>query len=217
MPSPWVLLSDFDGTISETDASQLVLRRYGEGDWKRYDGMLARGEITFEKCIERQFRLIDATESSILGEYDRFVSARDGFCGLARFAMARGIPITIVSGGLRFLIKEFLDRNGLAGAVGLHAGEIGLVGGRMAIAFPPLLEKGSTCFKDDLVLQLKRQGRRVIYLGDGSSDFHAARASDLAFAIKGSTLSRLCREEGVAVTEFQIFAEVVEALAGALG
>jgi 2-hydroxy-3-keto-5-methylthiopentenyl-1-phosphate phosphatase len=217
MPSAWAILSDFDGTISETDASQLILTQYAESDWKRYEEMLVRGKMSFEGCIASQFRLIKVSEFAILNEYDRFVLQRKGFRALVDFAMAREIPMTIVSGGLEFIIKEFLDRNGLADLISLHVGKLELKEGRMAVTFPPLLERGSSCFKDDLVLRLKRQGIKVIYIGDGSYDFKAARASDLAFAVRGSKLAQLCRREGVAFTEFQDFSEVVESLVRSLG
>lgn len=217
MGSQWAILSDFDGTITENDASQLILDQYGEGDWKRYEGMLLRGEISFESCVAYQFRLIKASKSTILKDYDRFVEQRKGFGALVNFANAREIPITIVSGGLDFIIREFLDRNGWSTSIGLHIGKLEDAGGRMEVTYPPLLESGSSCFKDDLVIRLRRLGKRVIYMGDGTFDFKAARASDLAFATSGSKLARLCRKEGVAFTEFQDFAEVVDSLAGALG
>jgi len=216
MASAWAILSDFDGTISETDASQLILTQYAQGDWKRYEEMLVRGEISFEDCIANQFRLIKVGESTILSEYDRFVSQRNGFGALVDFTVNRGIPLTIVSGGLVFVIKEFLGRNGWADLIGLYAGKLELKEGRMAVIFPPLLERDSSCFKDDLVLRLKRQGKMVIYIGDGTYDFKAARASDIAFAVRGSKLARLCRRERVPFTEFQDFAEVVESLARSL-
>jgi 2-hydroxy-3-keto-5-methylthiopentenyl-1-phosphate phosphatase len=99
----------------------------------------------------------------------------------------------------------------------LHIGKLEQRAEGMAVTFPPLLERGSSTFKDDLVLRLKRQGKRVIYIGDGSYDFKAALASDLAFAVKGSKLARLCQREGIAFTEFLDFAEVVQSLARSLG
>lgn len=217
MVSPWAILSDFDGTITEKDASQLILERYGDGDWKRYEEMLLRGEISFESCVTSQFRLIKASRSTILREYDRFVEQRKGFGALVDFAKARGIPITIVSGGLEFVIREFLERNGWGTSIALHIGKLEETSGRMEVTYPPLLESGSSCFKDDLVMRLKRLGKRVIYMGDGTFDFKAARASDLAFATRGSKLARLCRKEGIPFTEFQDFAEVVDSLSRALG
>jgi 2-hydroxy-3-keto-5-methylthiopentenyl-1-phosphate phosphatase len=217
MGSPWVLLSDFDGTITEADASQLILRQYADGEWERYEKMLHRSEITFEGCISSQFRLIRASESDILNGYERFVAQRRGFGALVEFAGARQIPMTIVSGGLKFVINEFLNRNGWSYRISLHVGDIELKEGHMEITFPPLMEEGSSCFKDDLVIRLKRQGIRVIYIGDGSYDFAAARASDIAYAVKGSKLALLCQKHGVAFTEFQDFHEVVESLTRALG
>lgn len=217
MASVWVILSDFDGTILKEDASQLILSEYAKGDWKRYDEMLAHGEIGFEDCISNQFKLIRVGETTILRDYDRFVAQRKNFNALVDFARARKVPLTIVSGGLEFIIKEFLQRNGWKDFVGLHVGKLRYAKGGMAVSFPPLRQKGSLSFKDDLVLRLKCEGKRVVYIGDGSYDFKAALASDLAFAVRGSKLARLGREGGGGFYEFEDFAEVVEILTRHLG
>ena len=62
-------------------------------------------------------------------------------------------------------------------------------------------------------LRARHPGHRVVYVGDGRLDFPAARLSDRVFAVKGSTLARLCREAGVACTEFERFDEITAALA----
>lgn len=217
MASDWVILSDFDGTITKEDASQLVLSRYAEGDWGRYDGMLSRGEMGFEDCVSRQFSLIKTPPSAILRDFDRFVSTRANFGMLVGFAREWKIPMTIVSGGLDFIIREFLRRNGLLDLIGLHIGRTSFTGGRMTVSFPPLTRGGSVCFKDDLVMGIKDEGKRVAYIGDGSSDYKAALHSDVPFAVKGSRLARLFLDGGRSFHEFDDFAQVVEALAPRLG
>jgi len=208
---------DFDGTIIKEDASQLILSEYAKGDWKRYDEMLAQGEISFEDCISSQFRLIRTGESIILKDYERFVSQRKSFNALVDFARARKVPLTIVSGGLEFIIKEFLNRNGWNDSIGLYVGKLRCTEGGMIVSFPPLRQKESLSFKDDLVMRLRCEGKRVVYIGDGSYDFRAASASDLAFAVRGSKLARLGREGGCGFCEFEDFAEVVQVLARHLG
>ncbi len=217
MASGWTLLSDFDGTIVKDNASLLILSKYAEGDWARYDEMLSRGEITFEECIRSQFRLIRASESLILNDYDQFVSTRDSFDDLVSFAKNRQIPFTIVSGGIDFVIKEFLARNHCNDSICLHVGRTKLEGGVISISFPTLRAAGSISFKDDLVLQQKSQGLRVIYIGDGSSDFRAASASDIAFAVRGSSLAKLGAEAGAPFNEFDDFSQVVSTLSQRLG
>ncbi len=58
----------------------------------------------------------------------------------------------------------------------------------------------------------RKQGKRVVYIGNGLGDYPAARAADLSFAIKGSRLAELCKSGGVACMEITDFQEVVESL-----
>jgi 2-hydroxy-3-keto-5-methylthiopentenyl-1-phosphate phosphatase len=215
--SRWAILSDFDGTIIKDDASQLILSKYAVGNWVMYDEMLAKGETSFEDCIYNQFRLIRTSESTILKDYDRFVSKRDGFDEIVAYAKARDVPFTIVSGGLEFIIREFLVRNGWIGFIKLHAGRVSFIEGGISISFPPLEKEGSISFKDDLVLKLKGEGKRVIYIGDGTYDFRAAIASDITFAVRGSKLAKLGLEGGLNFHEFDDFSQVVGVLAFRLG
>lgn len=183
----------------------------------QYEKMLARGEISFEDCISSQFKLVKTRESLILRDYDRFVSQRKNFSMLVDFAKEREIPLTIVSGGFEFIIREFLDRNGWGDLIRLWVGRLLFTNGTTIVSFPPLAKVGSASFKDDLVLRLKDEGKRVVYIGDGSYDFKAALSSDLAFAVRGSKLARLSREGSKGFYEFDDFAEVVEVLTLRLG
>jgi len=215
MTRPMVILSDFDGTIITEDASQLVLSRFGGNGWIKYDEMFARGEMGFEECVSKEFGLIGVGKPEILREYDRLVSPRKHFPLLISYARERGIPFTIVSGGLEFLIKEFLKRNGLKETVDLYVGRLRCGRGGMRVSFPTPRVPGSVNFKDDLVLQEKQRGKSVVYIGDGTSDFNAALNSDLAFAVRGSRLAALGRQAAAPFLEFENFSEIVRALRGA--
>src|SRR5262249_20323158 len=75
--------------------------------------------------------------------------------------------------------------------------------------FPRLEDKASFSTKDDLVKHYKKQGRKVVYVGDGIWDMHALRAADYKYAIKGSRLAALCRTQNVPAREITDFIELV--------
>ncbi len=77
---------------------------------------------------------------------------------------------------------------------------------------PKHYESASINFKDDYVTHYRHMGNRVIYIGDARGDYSAARASDFAFAIRGSRLATICREDGVSFRETSDFHEVIEML-----
>jgi len=83
--------------------------------------------------------------------------------------------------------------------------------------FPPLVHPGARNFKEDRVLQEKALGRRVVYIGDGTSDLWAALSADMAFAVRGSRLDSLLNREGREHRTFTDLGEVTGALLSAPG
>jgi 2-hydroxy-3-keto-5-methylthiopentenyl-1-phosphate phosphatase len=135
---------------------------------------------------------------------------RPGFEELVAAAAARGWPLHVVSHGLGFYLRALLPAG-----VPFTAFEGVFDGDRWSVILPPgfALPPGKD-FKIQVLenLRARHPGHRVIYIGDGRLDFPAARLSDRIFAVKGSTLARLCHDAGAACTEFERFDEITAAL-----
>ena len=56
------------------------------------------------------------------------------------------------------------------------------------------------------------QGRSTVFIGDGFSDFDAARAADRRFAKRGRALARYLSDNSIPFTPFATFAEITTAL-----
>jgi 2-hydroxy-3-keto-5-methylthiopentenyl-1-phosphate phosphatase len=61
-------------------------------------------------------------------------------------------------------------------------------------------------------LRARHPGGAAVYVGDGRLDFEAARRCDRVFAVRGSTLARLCRQASVPCTAIDTFHDVIAAL-----
>lgn len=72
--------------------------------------------------------------------------------------------------------------------------------------------KSSNNFKDDIVKHYKSQGKKVVYIGDGSADYNAAKDADYSFAIEGSRLAELCKNHRVLSKNITDFQKVIEAI-----
>lgn len=206
-----VILSDFDGTISTSDLAEQVLERFARNDWRMYLGMLERGEITLEECVQRQFSEISASEEEIIQFLEKRVSFRPNFSMLVNACEKAGVPITVVSAGIDFVIKHFLVKNGW-GSIPLHVAKTRITGRSIEFAFPPKVNKEASNFKDDIVISHQKGGKFVVYLGDGLSDFNAIGRADAPFAVEGRSLLKHCSAVGVRCRGFSDFREVVDAL-----
>ena len=208
----FVILTDFDGTILCLDTSVVILQKFAGEGWEIFDEQLERGEISLEECLQKQFSTVRATKTQMLNELESVVSMRPSFESLVQLATVDHIPLVIVSAGLDFVIERFLKLNDWQGLLEVQAPKVRFTNEGVKFTFPKLLNKTSVDFKQDLVRQHKRQGSRVIYIGDGIGDHHAARDSDFAFAIKDSKLAELLKKSKTPHEEITDFLQVVEAI-----
>ena len=204
------LFIDFDGTIVNTDTAQIALDRFGDPDWMRIDSALERGEVTFEESLTREFATLRAPPEAIIAEVRRSTSVRPNFDRLMNYCRSRNFPVTVVSGGLDFCIRHFLSD--WLSFVKIYAPTTHYTGTGYSLKFPGIADKRSTNFKDALVTHEKSNGSKVVFVGNGFGDFSAAKAADLAIAIKGSRLAELCREQHVQHEEIEDFAQVMDVL-----
>jgi 2-hydroxy-3-keto-5-methylthiopentenyl-1-phosphate phosphatase len=207
-----VVLCDFDGTIIDIDTAEFVLDMFAHGDWRAIEALFERGEITLEECLKRQFSPVRVSKKEILKALKGAATLRPGFEEFASYCKNRGIRLVIVSAGLDFVIKHFLQVNNLKNLATICMPRIRVTADGIEFKFPRRHYRTSVNFKQDLVKQYKAQGFRVISVGDGSADFPAAKDADFAFAIEGSTLEKLCEKEKIPCKSVSSFLEVSESI-----
>lgn len=204
-----VVISDFDGTIVDIDTVEYVLNQFAKGEWRIYEEQFAKGEITLEECMQKQFSLVKASKKQILKELENAVHFRANFEKLTEYCAIHSIPLIIASAGLDFVIKHFLELKNCAMQVSILSARSQLTPKGNKLHFPKLRDRTSRNFKDDLVRNYKKQGKQVVYIGDGTGDAEAARIADYRFTIEGSALTKLCRKEKVQHKEIKDFNQVV--------
>jgi len=211
-PKNLVVLCDFDGTITTIDTAEWVLARFAHGDWRLFDRKFQKGEITLEECLNSQFSLVRASKKQILQELNDLVAFRQNFKKLAEYCKENYIPLLIVSAGLSFIIKHFLELNNCSDLVEVCAAKSSFTDEGIKLVFPTLLNKTSENIKDDVLRHYKSRNQEVIYVGDGLADYAAAKLADYTFAIEGSRLAKLCEKHGIPFRTITDFQEVIEAI-----
>jgi 2-hydroxy-3-keto-5-methylthiopentenyl-1-phosphate phosphatase len=206
-----IILCDFDGTIANFDMAEMALEKFARGEWRVYDKQLERREITIEECVNRQFSTVSASEEEIIAAIDQEASFRPNFDLLLSTCRRAKIPVVIVSAGLDFVIKHFMKKNVWESAR-LHTAKTKLTGHSIEFNFPRPKNIEAADFKDDLVIESKKEGRVVAYMGDGLSDFNAIGKADIPFAVEGKKLIKHCMVSGIPCRSFRDFKEVLQAL-----
>lgn len=206
-----VVVSDFDGTIVDIETAAFVLERFAEGEWKMFDEQLERGEITLEECMRKQFLLVRVSKKEILTELDRVTTFRPNFEKLIGFCKTQSVPLIVVSAGLDSCARHFLGVKGWLRTIELLAARARCTSDGIKFTFfPKVRYPESHNFKDDLVRYYRRRGQRVVYTGDGLTDYHAVKNADLAFVVRESELAQKCKREKIPHEEIADFQEVID-------
>ena len=206
------LLCDFDETVVDLDTGILILSKFADGDWRTLDEEYNTGRLPVQQVIRRQFAMVRATRKSMLDLVERSTSIRPGFAKLVRACNQRGFPVIIASYGLDFCIDYILTMAGLKNQVKVFAPKARITSNGIRFSFPALRYRDSANMKDDLVRHYRTTHDSIFYVGDGTSDFPAAKIADVRFAIRGSPLADQCRRAGLQFTPVTSFNPVSRAM-----
>jgi len=173
---------DFDGTLTEKDASFLLLDAFADGDWRQLLRQYRERHISVNHFNTKAFGMIKADEQTLLDFLKGKVKIRAGFPELIACCQRKVFQLVIVSNGLDFYIEAILRALGIGnikvfaaqtqfGPEGIETKYIGPEGNQL-----------EDNFKEAYIRSFLKEGYRVIYMGNGFSDFPAAEKAHHVFA-----------------------------------
>lgn len=213
-PAPHILVLDFDGTVTLSDVGDAVCQRFAPPSWRAVDDRWVRNEISLPEAQREMWALVRAREAEALGFVQAHIKIRPGLDALLDEAARRAVPVWLASGGFDFYIDALLgDRRNRLDRI--YCNEARFDGDRVSVRFPNdelacsrcAVCKGRVC---DLA---RRQGARVLFVGDGHSDRCVVGRADRVAAVRGSTLDRHLEEHGEPGRAFDRFDELLDWLA----
>jgi len=201
---------DFDGTITEEDASFFLLDTFAQGDWRRLLRDYKEHRISVGEFNTRAFAMVKADKSMLLGALKGEVRVRAGFHELVNYCLKKGFRLVIVSNGLDFYIRAVLKDLGLRN-IEMHAAQASFHPEGMEVQYVgpdgKRLEDG---FKEAYIISFLKLGYKVIYLGNGDSDIAPTKYAHYVFAT--GDLLAYCRENNLKYKPFETFIDVVREL-----
>ena len=201
---------DFDGTITIEDVSFKLLDAYADKNWRQLFREYEEGKMTVGQFNKAAFSMVKADKESLLEVARDHMIIRPGFDQMVASCRSKGFRFVIVSNGLVFYIEEILKDIGLVDieifAAQTHFHPEGLQVQYIGLDGNPL----DKAFKDIYVNLFLKQGYRVIYVGNGTSDLSPARKCHHVFAT--GTLLKHCKRTNLSCTPFDDFNEVVGVL-----
>ena len=201
---------DFDGTITEGDASFVLLDAFAQGDWRRLMRDYEERRISVQDLNTKAFAMVRADESALHKALNGRVRVRAGFQELVSYCRERRFRFVIVSNGLDFYIRAILKDLNLENIEAVSARAcFGPEGIEVQYMGPDgrILGDG---FKEAYIKSFLELGYRVIYMGNGESDVAAAKHAHHVFAT--GRLLAYCRENKLDCQPLENFTDVVRRL-----
>jgi 2-hydroxy-3-keto-5-methylthiopentenyl-1-phosphate phosphatase len=213
----WMVVCDFDGTISTVDVTDELLKAHADERWLDIEEEWKDGRIGSRECLSRQIDLLAASPADVDALADR-ITIDPHFKSFVDFCDAAGVPITIVSDGLDGVIERILFRHDL-GHIPVFANALLATGRQSHRLVSPYFDgschAGAGTCKCAVIEGLKEdlQGRKIMFVGDGRSDFCAARRMSDVVAAKSKLLTYMRGNGGPGAVPYDNFAEVKALLA----
>ena len=212
--SRWAVVCDFDDTATVGDLGDRISIRFaGRDAWERAHEDFGRGGMPFSELLRRVFEPITAGRDEIAAFARVQATLRPGFERFVASCRDADVPFVLCSAGLDLYIHPVLERLApeLRAHVQVRCNTATPSAGGLAVAFHGDGAHGGcgSCgfCKGTVVEALRREGRRVLFVGDGRSDRCGAVAADRVFARR--SLARWCAEQGLAHERFESFDEVL--------
>ena len=215
------VLCDFDDTTAVENVAELVLEHFSDDStWAQLKQQFRDKTITFTEYQEGSFRRTTASREAMQALVKAKASLRPHFKELWQYCQSRGIPLAIVTVGLDFYVEALLEREGLAD-VPRHAVSTSFSPQGITFEYPNPCNGSGGPYRDvcatdwgnckcRILLDHKKRGHTIFYVGDGRSDFCPASLADRVFA--HGLLAQLCQENQVPFRQFTDFGDVISGL-----
>ncbi len=204
MEYPCSVAIDFDGTVTDVDVIDEILRSFAPPEWRAAEELWERGVIGSRQCLKMQMGMIREPLHRLLSFVDDF-TIDPSFGRFCRSLQKTGTPFAIVSDGFQVFINRLLGNAGLKN-IPVLANVLTEEQGRLKLLFPYFdSDCASANCKCGAVAELSKE-RALIVIGDGRSDF--CLADKAAFVYAKNKLSGYCRERHIPHADFARFAEI---------
>lgn len=214
MPSrrdqPTLVQCDFDGTVTIGDVSFQILDEFTGTGWRQLFEEYMQGKMSVNRFNAAVFAKVRADKETL----ERFVRQkaviRPGLSELLQTCRERDFRFVIVSNGMMFYIDAIFKMLGVDGVEFAAAHSNFKSDGLEAWYEGPDGQPIEDGFKEAYTRDFLKQGYRIIYIGNGASDFAPASLCSYIFSIDNLTES--CQKAGVAHTPFTDLHEVAQGL-----
>lgn len=184
-----IVLCDFDGTITTFDTNVRLFDKYGEENYiNKIRRKYYNEEIDLKTLCKLEFKSISMMEKDYLNYILTEVQLQNGFRTFYNNLQKYNIPFAIVSGGFINGIKPFMKKHGFEN-IPIYANKLIFNDGNIEVEFYDEKHLIYAIHKEDyidckveILNRYREKYRKIIFIGDGSTDKNVAKEADILFA-----------------------------------
>ena len=212
MPSK-VLVSDFDGTMTQHDFYKLAIELLMPPETPDYWVEYRAGTITHFEALRRYFAAIRATDEEVLAVM-RKMNLDNGLSIAAENLRQAGWQIVVASAGCAWYIRRLLDDAGVFVEVHANPGHL-QPGHGLQMEMPkgsPFLSATLGIDKTAIVQRFLADGATVAFAGDGFPDADPARLVPAHLRFARGDLANVLEAEGLTFHTFDAWSDIAQVL-----
>jgi len=216
----FVVLSDWDGTITSFDSNDYLTDNFGMGLEKRRQLNLdiLSGKNNFRDAFREEMRSIPKPFDECKEILKRDIRADPGFVAFFEWCKSAQIPFVVVSSGMEPLIRAVLSKlvgEDDAKLVEIISNDVTIHADGTWEIYYRHPDSGYGHDKSQAILPYRQlpEPPLLFFFGDGVSDLSAARHADVLFVKQKAggenDLAAFCRREGIPHIIFEDFNEAL--------
>lgn len=201
-----IFLIDFDGTIAINDSTHVLANRFIPQKYEAYRQRFREGKTNVKQFVHDLLTSLNIDQETFRKTLHQEILVDKSF----KDFMNKDIEARIVSAGTKLNVVYSLETIGLTfDANNIYANDICFKGTEIELQYPYLdKSEENGVDKASIICKYKDAGYRVIFVGDGPSDYHAAKEADVVYARRGTKLEKKCSEYNISCMTFTDFNEL---------
>lgn len=206
----YMIICDFDGTITKEDSCDYVGRKILKNDYDEFSNLYEQKKIDAKTLTKKIFEKMKITKDeyvSILKEID----IDPYFRNFVEYVKENTFEFYILSDGFDLNIETILHNNNIEG-LHIFANQIEFSNKNIEAQFPNYNYVCKNCgnCKAGLIDVLNEENKKIIYIGDSTSDFCASKKGNIIFA-KDKLATKL-DEDNIKYIKYSSFKDITDYL-----
>lgn len=173
-----VVFCDFDGTITVEETFVAMLKKFAPKLSAKFIPEIYARRVTLREGVRQMLQSIPSSQYSEILEFTQLQPIRREFVELLDFLEFQGVPLVVVSGGLRGMVEVVLDS--LVNRVhAIHAVDVDISSPYLKVNSK---YEGGTELVDKVQVMSKYPAYQKIAIGDSLTDLNMALQASMVFA-----------------------------------